>query len=59
MSGKGWIWIGMGAGSTVGGMLPVLWGGSLLGFASIFLTAAGGMLGIWAGFKFAKAIGAL
>ncbi|MEI6057787.1 MAG: hypothetical protein WCQ60_02330 [bacterium] len=51
MSPKALIWIGMTVGSTVGAYLPALWGGSLLGFASIFLSAAGGFAGIFAGFK--------
>jgi hypothetical protein len=31
--------------------LPALWGGSLLGLSSVFLSAAGGIAGIWAGFR--------
>ena len=59
MSGKSLIWFGLIVGSSIGGFLPMLWGGSLFGFASVFLTAVGGLVGIWAGFRFAKATGAL
>lgn len=52
MSRKTLIWIGMGIGSTVGSLIPALWGdAALISLSSILLSAAGGILGIWAGFK--------
>ena len=41
-------------GSAIGGYIPMLWGGSLFSFSSIILTAAGGIAGIWLGFKIAN-----
>ena len=51
MSQKSVIWIGMFVGSAIGGYAPILWGGSLFSFTSIILTAVGGILGIYLGFK--------
>jgi hypothetical protein len=51
MDRKTTIWIGLFVGSMIGGYIPMLWGGSLFSFSSIFLTAVGGLVGIWAGFK--------
>jgi hypothetical protein len=45
------VWIGMAIGSTIGGLIPVLWGASFLSFSSIITTAVGGIAGIWLGFK--------
>lgn len=38
-------------GSTIGGLVPSLWGEGMLSFSSIILTAVGGIIGIYAGFK--------
>jgi hypothetical protein len=54
MSQKTWVWIGLSIGSAVGSYLPVLWGGSLFSFTSIWLSAVGGILGIWAGFRMGR-----
>lgn len=48
---KSLIWIGLGVGSTVGGMVPLLWGGSALSMSSVLLSAVGGLVGIWGGYK--------
>ena len=51
MNSKSLIWIGMFVGSSVGGFMPTLWGASFLSFTSVFLTAVGGIVGIWLGLK--------
>ncbi len=51
MDSKKVVMTGMIIGSSLGGYLPVLWGGSLFSFTSILLTAVGGLLGIYLGFK--------
>ncbi|MDE2037892.1 MAG: hypothetical protein KGI69_01540 [Patescibacteria group bacterium] len=56
MNRKTLIWIGLFAGSTVGGSIPLIWGGGFLSFSSIVLSAAGGLAGIWAGFRLADYI---
>jgi cation transport ATPase len=51
MNTKSLIWIGLFIGSTIGGFLPMLWGANIMSFSSIILTAVGGILGIWFGYK--------
>ena len=51
MERKRLIWIFMAVGSTIGGYIPALWGSSFMSFSSVILTAAGGLVGIWLGFK--------
>jgi len=48
------VWVGMTIGSAIGGYLPMLWGGSLFSFTSIILTAVGGIVGIYLGFKISE-----
>lgn len=57
MGSKTLIWGGMMVGSTVGSMLPYFWNGGI--FAYTLWGAIGGFAGIWAGFRLAKATGAL
>jgi len=52
METKTLVWIGLGVGGTVGGLLgSMLDHGNLLGAWSILLTAVGSCIGIWAGFR--------
>lgn len=51
MHSKSLIWIGMVVGSTAGGFLPYLWGGDLLSYSGLLGSGAGGILGIWLGYK--------
>lgn len=45
------IWLFVGFGMTVGGFVPLMWGGSALGLASLVLGTLGGVAGLWAGLK--------
>lgn len=54
MEGKSLIWLGMAAGSTVGGLIPALWGAGFTSFSSIILAGIGGFAGIWVGFKMSR-----
>jgi hypothetical protein len=38
-------------GTFVGGYLPVLWGASSFSLVSLVFSAAGGVAGVWAGFR--------
>ncbi len=53
------IMLGVSAGSTLGALLPQLWGDrDLLSLASIALGTIGGLVGIWVGVKLGKLLGA-
>lgn len=56
MSRKTIIYICMAIGSTVGGLIPTLWGDSFLSMTSTLLTAVGGFAGIWVGYKLSRMI---
>ncbi len=51
MSLKSIVLLGMLVGSTIGGMVPILWGAEMLSFSSILGSLIGGCLGIWGGYK--------
>ncbi len=51
MSQKSIILIGMFIGSSLGGLIPALWGADLLSFSSIIFSTLGGLIGIWLGYK--------
>lgn len=54
---KTWVMIGMGVGSTLGAVVPMLFGdASLLDGWSILGVLVGGMVGIWLGYKIGKAL---
>lgn len=48
------VWIGMFVGSTLGSLVPMLWGSGVLSISSILLSAVGGFLGIWLGYRIGK-----
>jgi hypothetical protein len=54
MSSKKLIWIGMFIGSTIGGMLPALWGDDLFSMWGLLFSLIGGIAGIWGGYRVAK-----
>ncbi len=41
-------------GSTIGSFIPNLWGADVFSFSSLFLGAAGGILGIVVAFKLSQ-----
>lgn len=54
---KSVIMIFMIIGSYAGSALPLLWGESMFSISSILLMGAGGLLGVWAGYKIAVRFG--
>lgn len=45
------VWLFVGVGTVVGGFVPMLWGGSSLGFASLVFGTLGGAAGLWLALK--------
>lgn len=56
MSRKTLIWIGVAVGSTVGSLIPALWGGDMFSLSSVILSTVGGIAGIWLGFRLSESI---
>lgn len=48
------IWLGMFVGSTIGGMIPSLWNASFTSMWGLFLSAVGGILGIYIAFRWTR-----
>ncbi len=51
---KQWVYGGMFLGSTLGGLVPALWGEGGLTIAALAGSTVGGALGIWAGYKLSR-----
>jgi hypothetical protein len=49
--GRSVIWLCVTAGSTVGGVIPMLWGASSLGGMSILFGLFGGIAGVFVGVR--------
>jgi hypothetical protein len=43
------IWIGIFIGSTIGGLIPELWGGDIFSYSGVLLSGAGSFVGLWLG----------
>lgn len=54
MGTKPIIWIGMFAGGTIGGFIPLLWGDNGLSFSSIIFNAIGAIVGIYFAYKLSE-----
>ncbi len=54
MERKQLIWIGLFVGSTIGGLIPELWGAGAFSLSSIFLSGLGAVLGIYGAFKLSE-----
>jgi hypothetical protein len=44
-------------GSYAGSCIPLIWGDSLFSISSLFFSAIGGFLGIWAGYSASQRMG--
>jgi hypothetical protein len=56
MNPKLLIWLGLFIGSTAGSFIPLLWGGNAFSFSAVFLSALGGCLGIWGGYRLSRGL---
>ena len=54
MDSKKVILVGMTVGSVLGSFIPTLWGEGEFSMWSIILSAVGGILGIWIGYKLSR-----
>jgi hypothetical protein len=54
---KMFIWLGLAVGSTIGGFVPLVWGGDALSVAGLLLSMVGGVAGILAGYKVGQMVG--
>jgi predicted MFS family arabinose efflux permease len=43
------IWIGIFIGSTIGGLIPEIWGGDMLSYSGVLLSGVGAVVGVWLG----------
>jgi hypothetical protein len=53
---KKFIWIGMFVGSTIGNLVPMLWGGDALSISGLFFSLVGGVAGIWVGYRWGQSM---
>jgi uncharacterized membrane protein YeaQ/YmgE (transglycosylase-associated protein family) len=53
---KKFVWIGLFVGSTVGNLVPTLWGGDAISVAGFVCSILGAIVGIWAGYRLAETI---
>jgi predicted MFS family arabinose efflux permease len=43
------IWIGIFIGSTIGGLIPELWGDGMFSYSGVLLSGGGAFVGLWLG----------
>ncbi|MGD0328256.1 MAG: hypothetical protein ABSB00_00905 [Minisyncoccia bacterium] len=48
------VWLGLFVGSTIGSLIPELWGAGVFSTSSLLLGAVGGIAGIYVAYKFAQ-----
>jgi len=48
------IWISIFIGSTIGGLIPELWGGDMLSYSGVLLSGAGAVAGLWLGSRISR-----
>jgi hypothetical protein len=48
------IWLGLTVGSVAGSYIPTLWGSPAFSMTAVLLSAVGGILGIWLGFRLGR-----
>lgn len=53
---KKFIWAGLFLGSTIGGIVPAMWGGDMFSIWGIIMSFVGGIVGMWAGYRVAQRI---
>ena len=51
---KKFIWAGFFLGSSIGGIVPAMWGGDMISMWGIVMSLVGGIAGMWAGYRVAQ-----
>lgn len=51
MQSRSFIWIGVFIGSTIGSLIPRLWGDGVFSYPSVLFGGADALVGLWIGFK--------
>lgn len=51
MERKTAVWIGVFVGSTIGGLVPGLWGAGMLSYGGLLASTIGSLVGIWIAWK--------
>jgi uncharacterized membrane protein YeaQ/YmgE (transglycosylase-associated protein family) len=54
MQSRSLIWMGVFVGSTIGGLIPELWGDGMFPYSSVLLSEVGALVGLWIGFKMSR-----
>ena len=52
MSSSRAIWFGIFVGSTIGGFVPLLWGGEMLSYSGVLMSRVGAFVGLWIAYRF-------
>ncbi|SHN66531.1 hypothetical protein SAMN05444170_0975 [Bradyrhizobium erythrophlei] len=45
------VWMLIFVGSTIGGMVPELWGGDMLSYSGVLLSGVGAFAGLWVAYR--------
>jgi len=53
---KKFVWIGFFLGSSLGNVLPLLWGGDAISLSGFLLSILGGIAGIWIGYRWGQSL---
>jgi len=53
---KKFVWIGFFVGSTLGNMLPLLWGGDAISISGFVFSILGGIAGICVGYRWGQSL---
>jgi hypothetical protein len=53
---KKFVWLGLFVGSSIGGLIPGLWGAGIFSWASFLFSFLGGIAGIWLGYKLGQSL---
>ena len=45
------VWIAIFIGSTIGGLVPALWGGDMMSYSGVLLSGVGAFVGLWVAYR--------